>query len=58
MFFECSGTASPYKIYLSEISINFGEIKIGNTSSKLLTIHNDSELSTTYELYCEKNSIF
>jgi hypothetical protein len=43
LFFECSATASPFKVYLSEVSINFGEIKIGNQASKLLTIHNDSE---------------
>lgn len=58
LFFECSGTASPFKVYLSEMSINFGEIKIGNTSSKLLTVHNDSELATSYQFYCDKGNIF
>ena len=30
LFFDCSGTAAPFKIYLSDDSINFNEIKIGN----------------------------
>jgi hypothetical protein len=53
LFFDCNGTAAPYKVYLSDYSINFGEIKIGNTASRLLTIHNDSELPTTYQLFAD-----
>lgn len=45
-------------MYLSEQSINFGEIKIGNSATKLLTVHNDSDLSTTYQIFTDPNNIF
>lgn len=58
LYFDCIGTAAPYKVYLSENSINFGEIKIGNTASRLLTIHNDSELPTSFQFYSDQGNIF
>ena len=48
MTFECVGSTVEHAVYLSEKSINFGEIKIGNQATKLLTIHNDSDLATSY----------
>ncbi|CAD8141208.1 unnamed protein product [Paramecium octaurelia] len=56
--FECVGSAVEHAVYLSEKSINFGEIKIGNQATKLLTIHNDSDLATSYQFYTDMNNIF
>ena len=39
-------------------SINFGEIKLENTSTKVLTLTNNSELSTDFEFFTDANNIF
>ncbi|KAM3137891.1 hypothetical protein pb186bvf_009972 [Paramecium bursaria] len=58
LIFECIGNASQHLVYLSEKSINFGEIKIGNQAKQLLTVHNDSDLNTNYQIYSDTGNIF
>jgi hypothetical protein len=38
------GNSKRFNVYFNTNSINFGEIKLENTSTKVLTISNDSEL--------------
>jgi hypothetical protein len=38
------GNSKRFNVYFNTSSINFGEIKLENTSTKVLTISNDSEL--------------
>lgn len=56
--FACTGTAVGYDVQLSANSINFGEIKIGNETSRLLTIHNNSDLPISFEFHNDPNNIF
>ena len=46
MTLECLGTGMTFNVFLSSISLNFGEIRLGKTTSRLLTINNDSDLPT------------
>lgn len=48
---ECLGISMQYDVYLSTTSINFGEIKIDSTTSRLLTINNESDMPTTFEFF-------
>ena len=56
--FECTGIAVGYEVQLSSMSINFGEVKINNSSSRLLTINNESETTTKYEFFNDEGGIF
>ena len=52
------GNAKRFNVYFNTSSINFGEVKLENTSTKVLTISNDSELETDFEFYTDSNNIF
>ncbi len=51
MTLECLGTGMTFNVFLNAMSINFGEIHLGKTTSRLLTINNDSDLSTSFEFF-------
>lgn len=52
------GLSKRFNVYFSTSSINFGEIKLENTCTKVLTISNDSELETDFEFYTDPGNIF
>ena len=52
------GEAEGIDVYLDIESINFGEIKVGNTKSRLLKLHNESELEAKYQFFNDQNNIF
>lgn len=52
------GNSKRFNVYFNTSSLNFGEIKLENTSTKVLTITNDSELDTDFEFYTDSNNIF
>lgn len=56
--FECIGSSLGYDAYLNTNSINFGEIKIGEQTSRLLTIHNDSDVPIVFEFFNDQKNIF
>ena len=56
--FESKGEASGLDIKLSADSINFGEIKLGSTTSRMLLLQNDSDLPAVFQFYSDKKSIF
>ena len=45
-------------MHLSSNSINFGEIKLEHTSTKVLTLQNDSELDTEFEFFSDSGNVF
>ena len=51
MTLECLGTGMTFNVFLSDMNINFGEIRLGKTTSRLLTINNDSDLPTSFEFF-------
>lgn len=58
MNFECTGIATGFLFYFNTMSINFGEIKLGSTTNRLLTVNNDSDLPAKFEFFNDKNNIF
>ncbi|KAL4426641.1 hypothetical protein ABPG74_018719 [Tetrahymena malaccensis] len=58
LVFACSGNAVGFDVRLSAQSINFGEVKIGNETSRLLTIQNMSDLPTSFQFSTDQNNIF
>ena len=42
------GASRRFNVYFSANSINFGEVKLDTTSTRVLTITNDSELDTDF----------
>eukprot|EP00825_Cyclidium_porcatum_P019922 TRINITY_DN22798_c0_g1_i3.p1 TRINITY_DN22798_c0_g1~~TRINITY_DN22798_c0_g1_i3.p1 ORF type:complete len:218 (-),score=41.59 TRINITY_DN22798_c0_g1_i3:59-712(-) len=57
-YMGCEGQAQGYSVHLSTNSINYGEIKIGNSTSRLLLIHNDSDLPVTFEFFNDQSNVF
>lgn len=52
------GYSHKFNVTFSNNSINFGEIKLDSTLSKVLTIYNNSELDTEFEFFVDPNNIF
>lgn len=42
------GASRRFNVYFSASSINFGEVKLDTTSTRVLTLTNDSELDTDF----------
>ena len=55
---QVSGVGESYCTFLSSESLNFGEVKIGGSLSRLLTLHNDSDQPTKYQFHTSATSIF
>lgn len=49
------GSSRRFNVYLSTASLNFGEVKLESTATRVLTIVNDSELDTDFEFYADDN---
>lgn len=54
----CKGQANKFNVFLQHNSLNFGQIKLDSSSSKVLTLINNSQLETEYEFYTDSNNIF
>ena len=52
------GYSKRFNVSFNTSSINFGEIKLDNTCTKVLTITNNSELSTEYEFFTDGGNVF
>ena len=48
VIFECTATATGFEVEASTDSVNFGEVKIGTNTSRLLTLTNDSDLPVPF----------
>ena len=46
--FEVHGQALSLQLDLSDTSINFGELKIGNNATKILTLFNHNDVAMEY----------
>ena len=52
------GSARRFNVHFSTNSINFGEIKLEHSCTKVLTITNESDLETDFEFYTDSGNIF
>ena len=52
------GYSKRFNVTFNTNSINFGEIKLDNTCTKVLTITNNSELNTEYEFFTDGGNVF
>jgi cilia- and flagella-associated protein 65 len=55
---DCSGQALSQSCRLSCSFVNFGEIKIGANTSRMISLHNDSDTHCVYEVICDNKNIF
>jgi hypothetical protein len=56
--FELKGSATGYDVQLSTKSIDFGEIQLGTTTSRVLTVHNMSDLPIPFQFFNDKKNVF
>ena len=56
--FQCRGCATGFDVQLNPDSINFGELLLGNTSTRLLTLQNNSDLPTSFQIFNDKKNVF
>ena len=56
--FSCRGTAKGFDIQLSDTTLNFGEIKVGNSQKRVVHVVNNSRYPTTFQFYSDKKNIF
>ena len=56
--FECKGIASGVKVSFNQKSINFGEIKLGQQTSRLLILQNASDIPAHFQVYNDKKNVF
>lgn len=50
--------ANPFEVSLSNTSVNFGEVRLGKTVSRMFTINNHSELPTKFEFFNQPGNVF
>ena len=55
---KLQGRSKRFAVSLSSQSINFGEIKLDNFSSKVLTLANTSEMEAEFEFFTDSGNIF
>lgn len=56
--FECKGVASGVSVSFNQKSINFGEIKLGQQTSRLLILQNASDIPAHFQVYNDKKNVF
>jgi hypothetical protein len=56
--FSCMGEGLGNEVSFSTNSIHFGEVQQDSTTNRLLNIINDSDQSTTFQIYSDKTNIF
>ncbi len=56
--FTCIGQALGAEVTLSAKSVQFGEVTLGNTTSRVLYLHNDSSQSATFQFANDKKNAF
>ena len=55
---KCQGRSKRFAVSLSAQSVNFGEIKLDNYSSKVISLANTSELDAEFEFFTDSGNIF
>lgn len=56
--FQCKAQSTPFEVVLSSQSLNYGEVRLGKTVSRMFTIHNNSELPTKFEFFNQPGNVF
>jgi hypothetical protein len=52
------GTVRRFNVAFSTTSLNFGEIKLDSSCTKVLTLSNNSELNTEFEFFTDAGNVF
>jgi len=55
---QCTGQSKGIDIKASSTFVNFGEVKLGSTTNRMLTINNESEISGVFEVAMDDQNIF
>lgn len=55
---QCSGMSKGINIKASSSFVNFGEVKLGSTTNRMLTIQNDSDITGVFEVVVDDTNIF
>ena len=56
--FTCLGQALGVEVGLSAKSVQFGEVTLGNTTNRVLYIHNDSSQPATFQFLNDRKNVF
>jgi len=56
--FTCLGSAVGLQVALSSKVCNFGEVKSGNSTSRIITVDNSSNLPCSYKFFVDRRSVF
>mgnify|MGYP003880634599 FL=1 len=56
--FECKGIAAGVSVAFTQKSINFGEIKLGQQTSRLVILQNASDIPAHFQVYNDKKNVF
>jgi len=55
---DCRGCAMGFDVQLNTSSINFGDILLNEKKVQLLTIQNNSDMPTTFQVFNDKKNVF
>lgn len=56
--FECKGSAAGYDVQLSTKTLDFGDVQLGNTTNRLLTVHNLNDIAVPFQFFNDKKNVF
>ena len=56
--FTCSGQCIPLKTWIGNKYINFKSIELGNQTTRLIRVHNDSNVQTEFQIYHDNSGPF
>lgn len=56
--FTCLGSAVGLQVALSSKVCNFGEVKSGNSTSRIITVDNSSNLPCAYKFFVDRRNVF
>ena len=55
---QCTGQSKGIDIKPSSTFVNFGEVRLGSSTNRLLTINNNSEITGVFEVLTDETNIF
>jgi len=56
--FKCFGSCEKLKTWIGSRNINFKSIELGNSMTKLIRFHNDSDIPTEFQVFHENSGVF
>lgn len=55
---QCQGQALQQSVRMSCSLVNFGEVKLGASTNRMISLYNDSETHSVYEIVNDASNVF